>query len=790
MVAADHLFRPDFHHVDSSYCRGKSGERFIMDQLVQLFFKYKWSTFTRGEFGFANRPSWLIVLLAAAALAAFVYFLYIRPGYRIASGSRLAMIALRACLLGLIILMLMRPVLIVPQVIPKSTTVAVLADDSRSMQLADEDNRPRIEAVRKLLSPETPLMKGLDEKFRTSLFGFSNTAGRIGESKNLKAEGRVTDLPGALREAVNESAGNSLSAIVVVSDGGTNTARDLTAELRDLRARNIPVFTVGVGNPDRFKDAELSRITTPRRMLVGSAVSADLLLRLNGYPDSKVTVSVTEDDRALKTQQFDVKGNESQTVTMEFTPTSAGAHRYKFEIKPLDAETTVENNVQESLIEVRDNRPKILYIEGEPRWEYGKMRFSLAKNEKNVVLVSALRSADGKFYRQGVESGSELTSGFPTTVEELFGYYGVIIGSVEAGFFSYEQLKNIELFASRRGGGVLAIGGGRSFDAGKYANSPVADLLPVYLNDQIEEPEMQVVSNWKAELTSRGRTHPVTRLNEDRNLSAKAWTELPPISIPEVLSSIKPGATVILDARNTNATTRTVPLLIEQRYGRGRSMALTTNDTWRWRMEMESKNNYHESFWRQLLRHMVSTTPDQYEVAAERDVNVGGEPVSIRAEVNDSKFEPVTDALVTAVVTKPSGATVELPLKITYTGETSSYRSELPTDELGLYKIDMTARRGGTVLGTATSSALVTDRTREFFDAVQNVETLRRIAAETGGQYYPLNRAAEMMEEITMLEGKNSERISRDLWDMPINFLLIVGLAGAEWFLRKRRGLS
>ena len=41
-----------------------------------------------------------------------------------------------------------------------------------------------------------------------------------------------------------------------------------------------------------------------------------------------------------------------------------------------------------------------------------------------------------------------------------------------------------------------------------------------------------------------------------------------------------------------------------------------------------------------------------------------------------------------------------------------------------------------------------------------------------------------------MLEGKNSEKVSKDLWDMPINFLLLVGLATGEWFLRKRKGLA
>ncbi|HEY8459751.1 MAG TPA: hypothetical protein VIM99_05185, partial [Blastocatellia bacterium] len=111
-------------------------------------------------------------------------------------------------------------------------------------------------------------------------------------------------------------------------------------------------------------------------------------------------------------------------------------------------------------------------------------------------------------------------------------------------------------------------------------------------------------------------------------------------------------------------------------------------------------------------------------------------------------------------------------------------------DESGLYKIEMTARRGGTTLGEAQSTFLITDRTREFHDAAQNVELLKRASAETGGKYFPMSDAGDLLDEITLLEGKNSERVSKDLWDMPINFILLIGLAGAEWFLRKRKGLA
>jgi uncharacterized membrane protein len=761
-----------------------------MDRLIQFFFKHKWSAFEKGEFSFAGRPSWLLVILILALAGLLIYFLYIRPGYRINSSSKWTLMALRASLLAVLLIMIMRPVLVVPSVIPKSTTLAILADDSQSMKLADENNRTRIDAAKELMSRDGQFIKDVDSKFRLSLYGFSTLAARINGGTDLKAQGESTDLVGALQEAIKDSSGSPLSGIVVISDGGSNTPKDLSSELRDLKSRNIPVYTIGVGNPARFKDAELVRVTAPRRVLVGSAVSADALVRLSGFGATKINLSVAEDGKAIKTQQYDLKGGESQTVTIEFTPTSAGSHRYTYEVTQLDGETTSENNVQESLIEVTNDKPRVLFIDGEPRWEYGKLRFSLAKNEKNLVLVSVLRSADGKFYRQGVESGGELTTGFPTTVEELFSYQGLIIGSIEANFFSYEQLKNIEQFASKRGGGVLALGGSRSFDAGKFASTPLAEVLPFYLNDRIEEPEMQVVSNFRPVLTSRGRTHAITRMNEDRALSAKAWEEMPPISIPETLSQIKPGATLILEARNTTDSNRVIPLLAEQRYGRGRSMALTTSDTWRWRMELPSQNNYHETFWRQTLRYLVSTTPNQLEIGAEKDVYSPGDVVIIRSEVNDKKFDPITDATVTAKLTKPSGPTVDLPLRINYGEKLTDYRTEFSPDEKGLYRVELNAMRNGAAIGSAQSTFFISERTREFNDAAQNVELLKRVAAETGGKYYTIGNAKDLLDDVTMIEGRNSEKVTKELWDMPINFMLLIGLASTEWFLRKRKGLS
>lgn len=770
-----------------------------MDQLVQLFFKHERAVFAKGQLSFEARPPFAVIVALALLAILFIYFLYIRPNARLTSPVTIGLILLRVTFILLLGVTLMRPVMVVPSVIPKSTAVAVIADDSGSMQLKDEKEQPRIERIKTLLASDSSFSKRLSDKFQINLYGFSTGVTSLREAGELQAQGAASDLAGALQDAVKRSISTPLSAIVMITDGAANTPTDLSAQLQNLRARGLPVYTVGVGSAVRFKDAELVRVTIPHRVLIGSNISAEAVVRLSGYEATKILIGVSEDGRAIKTQEFEVQTGETRSLSVEFTPATAGTHRYTFTVTPLEGEMTVDNNSQEALVQVTDNTAKVLYIEGEPRWEYGKLRAALTRNEKKVAVVSFLRSADNKFFRQGIENESELAGGFPKTEEELFAYQGLILGSVEANFFTFDQLKSIEAFVARRGGGLLALGGRYAFDAGKYATTPIGDLLPLTLNDQVELPPAPGISNFKAALTTRGRTHAITRLGEGPALTQKAWEQLPPISIPEVLSGVKPGATVLLEARSTENRNLAVPLLAEERYGRGRTLALTASDTWRWRMEMDSKDTSHETFWRQLLRYLVSTTPNQIEVESERDVYAVNEPVRIRGEVNDKKYEAIRDAAVTLRITKPSGLIVEMPLQFSVGSEASNYQGEFVPDEIGLHGVELRAAQAkaslgaaqaNASLGTAESSFLVTEINREFYDAVQNVGLLKRIAAETGGKYYTVDQAEDLIDELTYREGTNSEPVTKELWDMPIIFLLLIGLVTAEWFLRKRENLA
>jgi uncharacterized membrane protein len=772
-----------------------------MDQLVQFLFGHERAVFTNGRFGFDLRPHVALVITAALLLVALVYFSYVRPRARVNPRGRVALVALRSALFLLILFLLLKPVVVVPSVVPRSSTVALLADDSRSMMVADEvGGQRRLEALKGALFPtDGTFLSRLRERFKTETYAFSSGLGAIEGGEELTGEGQSSDVGGALAEAAWRSAGGPLSAVVLFSDGAANVTADLAAELRNLRARNLPVYTVGVGSTRRGADAELARVNLPRRVLVGSSVEVEAFVRVSGYGATKVRIAASEDGRAVKTDEYSLRGGETEVVRMELVPATAGTKRYTFDVQPLEGELTIENNRREALVEVVEGPLRVLYVEGEPRWEHGKLRDAMGRGEKQVELVSLLRTGENKLYRQGVSGEQELAAGFPRTEEELFAYDGLMLGSVEAAFFTAEQLRAVEAFVSRRGGGLLAVGGRSAFGAGGYAATPVADALPLSFNArpaglaQAPNPEANAPT-FRAQLTARGVSHPVTRLSEDRQQSQKTWNELPAFAVPEAAAGVKPGATVLLEARRPGGDGRaagaSVPLLAHQRYGRGQALAFTASDTWRWRMRMDSKSNAHENFWRQMLRYLVQFSPRQVEVAAEQDVYAPGDTVRVVADVRDRKFNAVADARAVARVTGPSGAAVELPLRFTARDDANVYVGEFRVEELGRHRVELGASAASVGSASAQTEFLAAELNREFYDAALNEELLKRIAAETGGKYYTLEEAGALVDDLTYRKTDNSRPVTKDLWDMPVNFLLLVGLLSGEWFLRKRHGLA
>jgi hypothetical protein len=254
------------------------------------------------------------------------------------------------------------------------------------------------------------------------------------------------------------------------------------------------------------------------------------------------------------------------------------------------------------------------------------------------------------------------------------------------------------------------------------------------------------------------------------------------------LDAVRPGATTLLEGDRSEGGRQVV--LAFQRYGRGKSIALTPHDTWLWQMhaDVPLEDQSHESFWRQMQRWLVDGVPDAVSVLADQEQVEPGETIRLVASVGDSTYIEVNDASVTARITAPSGVTQELPAEWTVERD-GEYAVEFRPSEMGDYEIELVAEREGETLGTDHTYVHAAPSDDEYFGAARNTPLLRRIADETGGRFYTPATVGTLPEDISVTGAGVTLVEENDLWDMPALFLLMLLLMGAEWGYRRVRGL-
>jgi uncharacterized membrane protein len=766
-----------------------------MDAAFRFFFKYPLLVFQQGDVTLgASRPV-LFVVLTLAAIAAAMLITYRSIVSDASRRDKAVLIALRLALVAVLFFCLVRPTLVLKAAVPQQNFLGILVDDSRSMLIADRDGQPRSQFVQRQLSgPQAALLNELSKRFVLRFFRFSSSAGRITSAADVHYDGTSTKLGDALERARDELSGLPLAGLVMVTDGADTSDTSIDDALASLKARSIPVFPVGLGQERFSHDVQISRVETPRVVLKGSSLVVDVVVSQTGYAGKTVPLNVEDGGRIVATEQVTLPPDgESLTARVRFTANEAGARMFRFRVPTQDGEEVTQNNTRDALLEVRDRTERILYYEGEPRTE-GKFIFENVQDDKNLNLVWLLRTAENKYYRQGVTTQDEVVGGFPKTREELFGYRALVLGSVEAASFTPDQLRMIADFVNKRGGGLLMLGGPRAFADGGWAGTPVGEVLPVVLDNENGRQSGKYFSGFMAVHPTRaGETSPVTQIADSEEHSKERWNEMPEITSVNPVRAVKPGATALLQATDRQKENQIV--LAYQRYGRGKAVALPIQDSWLWKMDAKIpvEDTTYAVFWRRLLRWVVDGVPDQVNVTTNQDRVEPGEAIKITADIYDPAYVEVNDSQVIATITSPSGKKSELPMEWTISRD-GEYKASFVPDEQGVYdvKVDATRTANGQskTLGANSVHVRVSAGDAEYFDAAMRGSLLRRIADDTGGRFFTPANIAALPEAVTYTGRGVTVVEERDLWDMPIILFALLGLLAAEWGFRRVRGLA
>lgn len=740
---------------------------------------------------FASPLPWWLGVFAAVAIAGLVFLSYRRPMVRLSAVQRAALMGLRTLTLALLVLLLCRPILLMPPSSAVEVVVPILVDVSRSMRVADADGQTRIARAVDLLQGE--LLPRLSAPFKPEMFGIGEALMPTSPDR-LSADGRQSDLTSALAAVRDRYRGRGVPGIIVLSDGG-DTGRPGGATA--VEGAPVPTFTIGIGSPEGIRDREILGVATGDPRLDQASVDLHVSAVSHRYGSAPFQLRLLANGRVLDSRAV-TPAADGSPVDAVFTvsPDSVNANVYTVEIAPEPDESIRENNSRSVLVNPAGRKRRILALAGAPGHEHSFLTRVLT-NDPGLELDAVIRKGknengeDTFFIQAGGGRAEALTSGFPSTREALYAYDAVVIANIEADFFTRAQLAQAAEFVAERGGGLLVLGG-RSFAQRGLIGTPLEEALPVELNDRrggVVRAALQAArpaAQNTVIVTAEGERHPVMRLGSSPEETRETWAALPALAASAPLGGPKPGAAVL--AVTTAPAGAVHALVAVQRYGRGRSMVFGGEASWRWRMMRPATDRSYEFFWRQAARWLAGPTPDPVAVSVP-DSSEPGDSIDIDIDVRDRTFTPVPDAVVEATLAVPGGDTRSLTLRRESSASGRLTAAFRPT-EAGLYRVQAEAHRGGVVLGSADHRFYVGGRDREFAEPRLNEGVLRRVAQATGGQYVRAGEASRVVSSwLQSILRQPAEPERRDLWHEPWTFALVIGLLSAEWILRRRWGL-
>jgi uncharacterized membrane protein len=752
--------------------------------MFEFLFKYPASVFSKGTLVLTGGlPQWLLAVAILAAAAGLGFLVMRRTSARVHGVRSAAVWILQTALAALLLLMLWHPALSVATLRPQQNIVAVVVDDSSSMATEDAGGSRRAAAVKVLNSG---LLDSLSKRFQVRLYKLSDHLDRIQKLDQLNSSGQSTHIGESLKQVLADASSLPIGAVVLLSDGADNSGGIDLETISEIRRQRIPIHTIGFGRETMAHDVEITDVQVPQRALPDSRLAAQVSFHQHGYSGSMARITLRDGAKVLASREVKLKGDGvQQDETVLFNAGTAGVKTVETSIDPLPGEENAKNNKVIRLVNVDDRKAKVLYMEGEPRWEFKFLRRAV-EDDRNLHLTTILRTTQNKIYVQDPygDAPKNIKDGFPTRVDDMFDFDGLILGSSEVAYFTPTQIDLIHQFVDRRGGGLLFLGGKDSLADGGYKQSVLADLIPLILPDKkgtfIRAPA-------DVELTAAGRDSLITRIDEDPEKNVERWKKLPYLMNFQVPGEPKPGA-VVLAVMKPQQGGPPLPLLTIENYGRGRTAVFATGGSWRWQMLQPVADKSHEIFYTQLLRWLVNDTPRRVVASTPVTVLEDQANVKLRAEVRDHTYLPAGDATVDAHILGPDGFAESAEMRPDPV-EQGVYTADWTSPKPGSYLVEMVAKHGGEELGRDVLTFRREDGVAENFHVEQNRELLQKLSSETGGRYYKPEDASKLGADISYSEAGITVRETRDLWDMPVVFLLLLILRGGEWLLRKKWGV-
>lgn len=730
--------------------------------------------------------SWPVLVAAAGAVLVLTLWAYARKLRGTQGRWRWFALGLRLLALLLCLLAALRPSVILQEKKRQAASLVFLVDSSTSMKLGDEVNgQSRWDVARKTLDQALEAAKSLGPNLEVRAYRFDSTLAdaKLEEKPAPEPEGPETQLGTAMLEAEKREAQNNkrIARLVILSDFASNNGINPLVAARRLRDQQIPVLTVGLGTPDAGKgsrDVAVREITTPPTVFVKNQMEVRGTLLARGYAGQPIDVELFVEGVSAPVARVQVKvpdGSEAAPITgLRFTPQSPGEKKVTLKVAPRPGELVYTNNEVSTFVSVLSGGLNVRFFQGPNfTWDYRYLMRSIATSDIIQVEGAVIR-------RPAQGDTSEIDD-----AEFTPGRYNVyILSDIPADYFSNRQHRLLA-DAVRKGAGLMMLGGRSSFGAGGWAQTELADVLPVDIHpgDGQIEPEGGI----KFTPSSTGLSSFILQIGPSKVETSRLWDQLPPILGANRFGEPKKGAEIIAQTPGPNPE----PLmLLMDGPGAGRVIAYG-GDTWVWARASEEGRLAHRKFWRQVifwLSHKENQGDNQVTLTLRPRRIAVGQQVEMTVTARDGKGAPLAGLTYETRVEREGLNPTSEPIELYTQGDES--RGSYPALGLpGDYKVTVVARKNNEEVGRDSSRFIVYQDDREQENPSADLELARQIAEITGGEAVPHENLGKQLRSID--QSAYTEYLSpteHRIWDNWPFLLVFATLLTLEWWLRKRHG--
>ena len=716
-------------------------------------------------FSFGYSP-WLLLLCIAVA-GGLTYWTYRATVPSLNAGRRVLLGGLRFLALALICFLLFEPVLQRFQSTERPPVLAVLVDDSQSMQVvtAGDTSAARPDAARTSVRPVVDVFQDEAMPGTARFFGVGGASRALSGSitDSLRFDGARTDLASGLQTVPENLRDENLGGIVLVSDGQYNTGQN---PLRVADRSPVPVHTVTVGDTTRLRDLRIRSVTTNDRAYLNSSVPVRVTLSVTDGPGRPVPVTLEQSGRTLDQRPARLpSGTGEVSVDLTFEPKQAGLQQLTVRVPELSGEVTARNNAQSASLRVLESKRQVLLLSAAPSPDVSALR-RVYEQTADTEVTARIPTPEGTFLEGPLPDDLSpfdvvVLAGFPSpsVPDDVVQRVATLIDDGTPALFFLDRQTDLTAWTEH-------------FDE-------VLPARPDATTSSFSEASFRIAEG--------AQQHPVFRIED---AEGALFERLPPLQIPTSEWSPTPDAQVLGTAATTSA-----PLLVLRRRAGLRTAAFLGSGVWRWAL-LPSELQAADPLWPGLASNLVrwaSTEEDDSPVRVRPTASTfgGTEAVSFTGQVYNESMQPVSDAAVEVTVTDSTGT--EYPYTMDSAGQ-GRYTLEVGTLPEGTYQYEAQARLGDTELGTDQGEFSVAPLRIEYQAPRADAVFMRQLASRAGGTAYTPQTVDQLPTDLSDQNSFSSEVVRQsseaELWRTSLFLIAILALLASEWTLRKFFGLT